>query len=241
MGRGLEKIGNLTIEEAYIEDLRNLSGDDISERLNSPDQMIRVRPAADMRCFVSLIDHVSKKTPFRKEIRTLRISKNLEDFFRTTTDLKEARHQAEDFLNRRLKRLFPDMTADETAEIQQRGAKMIDNIEQQVIEDRQAAVEAERQKRAEAAEKPKQEKGGEGDDMELSEDERNLGVQIGRVEMRVAGNTRRVPYKVMPDPDNMETYVIVQRDPDTGELVPQRRRGSKRVVEKDREGIWHVV
>jgi hypothetical protein len=51
--------------------------------------------------------------------------------------------------------------------------------------------------------------------------------------MRVAGNTRRVPYKIMPDIEEPERFVIAQRDPDTEELVPQMRRGAKRFVEKN--------
>jgi hypothetical protein len=49
---------------------------------------------------------------------------------------------------------------------------------------------------------------------------------------------RRIPYKIIMDPDNPEARVIAQRDSDTGELEPVVRRGAKRVVEKGRDGIW---
>lgn len=49
-----------------------------------------------------------------------------------------------------------------------------------------------------------------------------------RIEMCVAGSTRRIPTKIMPDPE-------------TQELVPAKRRGAKRVVERNRDGYWAEV
>ena len=59
---------------------------------------------------------------------------------------------------------------------------------------------------------------------------------IHRIPMRVAGRVRQIPHKLMPDPDDPARHVIAQRDPETGELVPARRGGSKRYVVKGREG-----
>ncbi|MBT6625483.1 MAG: hypothetical protein HOB49_00660, partial [Gemmatimonadetes bacterium] len=236
MSRGIERIGNMTIEESFVEDLEKLDSEGMSDRLSSPDQMQRVRPAADMRCMISLVDHVSKRTRFRKELRLLRISKQLEEFYQGTSDMKEARHQAEGFLNRRLRRLFPDMNADEAAELKQRSTEMMDQLEQRIIDERKSEVEAKRTKVEEAqAKKPAE---GGDDDMELSEDEIKSGVQIGRVEMRVAGSSRRIPTKIMPDPDDPEKMCIASRDPDTRDIVPAKRRGAVRYIEKARDGTW---
>ncbi len=232
MSRGLERISNMIIEESFVEDLASLDTDGISERLNSSDQLTRVRPAADMRCLISLVDHVTKKTRFRKELRLLRISKQIEEFYSSTSDVKEARHQAENFLNRRLRRMFPDMSSDEAADLKHRSTEMMDQIEQRVLDDRQAAVKEKEDKAPATA--AASSAGGGNDEMELSEEE----IQIGRVEMRVAGSTRRIPQKLMPDPDDPSVMVICQRDPDTGELVPAKRRGSKRVVERGRDDSW---
>ena len=150
--RGMERISNLTIEEDFVTDLRMSTLDDISDQLNSADAVVRVRPAADTVCLINLIDHVTKRTWFRKELRMLRIAHSLEEFFRSTSDLKEARHQAENFLNVRVRRLFPDMSSDEGAEIKLRGAQMIDEIEQKILNERQEAAEEQR-KKAEEAEK----------------------------------------------------------------------------------------
>ena len=241
MSRGLEKIGNMTIEPEFVDDLRKLSVDDMSERLNSGDREVRVRPAADIRCLVSLVDHVHKPTRFRKEIRLLRLTQSLEEFFSSTKDLRSARSQAENFLNRRLRRLFPDLSAGETSEIKQRGAEMIDEIEHRVLEERQAAVEEKRKKIEESVEKKAEPAQRGEDDLELTEEERQKGVQIGRVEMRVAGSQRRIPNKIMLDPDDASIFVIGQRDPDSGELIPQMRRGAKRQVERGKDGIWRLV
>jgi Mg-chelatase subunit ChlI len=244
MGRNLERIGNATIEEDFVEELRFLKGEDLSNRLNSSEMAVRVRPAADMLCFIALVDHVIKRTPFRKELRMLRINQSIEEFYRSTSDLQEARHQAESFMNRRLRRMFPDMSTDESNEIKQRGAEMIDAIEQKILEERRAEVEAQRQKteEASAASKGTQDEGGDGVEDDLTEEEKAHGVFLGRVEMRVAGNYRRVHYKIMPDEEEPERFIIVQCNPDTDELVPQMRRGAKRFVEKDtRDGVWKVV
>jgi hypothetical protein len=236
--RGLEKIGNMVIDEQFISELRQLDEEEVSKRLNSTDKAVRVRPAADMRCLISLVDHLTKRTPFRKEVRMLRVNHTLEDFFRNTSDLSQARHQAESFLNRRLRRLFPDMSADESNEIKQRGAEMIDAIEQRILGERKEAVAERRQQAEEQAKglKPKQKDGGEEE--ELSEEERKRGVQIARVEMRVGGSMRRIPLKIMPDEEEPGRFVIAQRDQETQEIIPQLKRGQKRFVEKGKDGYW---
>jgi len=183
MSRGTERISNMIIEEVFIEELLKVDIQEMSERLNSADPQVRIRPAANMRCLISLVDHVTKRTRFRKELRMLRIARQVEEFYQNTSDMKEARHQAENFLNRRLRRMFRDMNADETAELKQRSNQMMDQIE-----------------------------------------------------MRVAGSIRRIPTKMMPDPDDPQVMVIDMRDPATQELLPAMRRGVKRVVERNRDG-----
>ena len=146
--RWLEKLDNLTIEEHFVDELRQLSGDEMSERLNSADETVRARPAADMRCFIHLVDHVVKRTRFRKKIRLLKVAqaleklgRNIEEFYHSIPDAKKARHQSEQFLNRRLLRLFSDVSSDESKEIKQRSTALIDTIEQKILGGRQNAVE----------------------------------------------------------------------------------------------------
>ncbi|HCL26890.1 MAG TPA: hypothetical protein DIC52_00450 [Candidatus Latescibacteria bacterium] len=59
---------------------------------------------------------------------------------------------------------------------------------------------------------------------------------MDQIEMRVAGSIRRIPTKMMPDPDDPQVMVIDMRDPATQELLPAMRRGVKRVVERNRDG-----
>ncbi len=236
--RGVEKIANMTIEESFLDELRDLSVDDISERMNSGISEIRIKPAADMRCMVSLIDHVGKKTAFRKEIRILRVGLTIQEFFDSTSDLQEARHQAENFVNSRMRRFFPDMPPDETAEICQRSVEMIDKIEQQVLDNLRAEEKGKRPRVSDV--KPQQQAPGSSGDVELTDQEKKRGVQMGRVEIRVAGNLRKIPRKIMPHPDDPSKFVIGVRDPETGDTVPEERRGSKRYVERGKDGVWRV-
>ena len=78
------------------------------------------------------------------------------------------------------------------------------------------------------------------DEDTLSDEEIGMGALIGRVEMRVAGTMRPIPKKIITDPDDPSVNVIARRHPDTGKLEPALRRGSRRIVEKGRDGIWHL-
>jgi hypothetical protein len=194
-----------------------------------------VRPAADRRCFIHLVDHLIQPTRFRRKVVLLKVNqvlkdhqKALEDIFRAAGDPQAAALQAERFIRQRLERNLPEMTADEKREADQRSTAVIALLEQEFL-------------------------GGEGDETEtlddleedegavrLTEEERRTGAQMGRVEMRVAGGWRLVPQKLMPDPDDPERFVIAVRDPASGDLVPQLRRGVKRFVEKTRDGSWRL-
>jgi hypothetical protein len=148
----------------------------------------------------------------------------------------EARRQAENFLARRLRRMFRDLSGDEKSEIEERGAQMLDSIEEQVLTERQAKADELTAQNA-ASSGP----GGPSDDADLSEEEVKKGAMIGRVEMRVAGQMRRVPRKMMLDPDDDQQYCLAQRNPDTGDLEPVLRRGAKRLVERGSDGLWKTV
>ena len=125
-------------------------------------------------------------------------------------------------------KLYPDLTEEETAEMQQLGAEMIESVEKTVVAERHAEKEA-----AESGAAASSTASSEG---ELSEEEAQKGVQIGRVLMRIGGGQRVVPFKIMPD--DPTKFVLVKKDPDSGELLPVRWRGAKRYVVKNREGVW---
>ena len=231
--RGQDSMEHIVAEESFIDDLRNLTRHEMSERLNAPDKKLRVRTAVDMLCVISLVNRLIKATPIRKEIRLLKIQLIIEGFYRDTEDLGEARRKAEGFLKTRLRSLYPDLTEAEKVEIDQRGADIIDAVEQKVMAER-------KEQAAQKAQEQQESGGGEGDG-DLSADEEKKGVIIGRVSIPIAGNDRLVPYKIMPDPDATDKYVMAKKDPDSGEMVPILRRGQKRHVEKTKEGTWELV
>ena len=235
MDRRLEKIENLTIEESFVEDLRNLNVDEFSALLNSPEETIRIRPAADLRCFINLIDHLIQNTRFRKKVRLLKTNQilrecqtEIEEIYHSAKDMQMARRKAERSVRRRLERLFTDMSSDEQREINQRSTAIIDAIEEKVRTGKRETVES---KQAQV----------ESEEDELTEEEKNRGVQITRVEMRIASRTRLVPQKIMPDPDDATKFVIAVKDPNVNDLVPHLKRGKKRYVEKGRNGQWKVI
>ena len=222
MRKGQDRIVNLVIEENFVDDLRRLSEDDLAVRLNSPDKRVQVRTAADMMCMNVLIDRVIKATPFRKELRLLRINLIIEEFFRSSEDIGEAREKAEEFLRSGLGSLYPDMSREETAEISQIGEQIIEAVAQKVQDER-----AEGQQTAE-----------EG---QLNQEEIEQGVLIGRVTRRVAGRQRLFRQKIMADHEDPSRFVLVQREPASGEMIPIIRRGSKAYVEKNRDGLWEII
>jgi len=76
--RDNERIGNLTIEEGFVGDLREVESGEMSDRLNSEDAATRVRPAADMLCLIAIINYLIKPTPWRREVRLLRVQQTVE-------------------------------------------------------------------------------------------------------------------------------------------------------------------
>ena len=45
----------------------------------------------------------------------------------------------------------------------------------------------------------------------------------------------------MPDTEDPSRFVLVQRDPESGEMVAIIRRGNKAYVEKNRDGLWEII
>ena len=232
------KIGNWTIEESFLDGLQNMSIDDLAESLNSPDKAVRAKPAADMRCLINLIEHLVQRTRFRHKVCMLKVGSflreqqpNLEEIFRSGEEKPAAKRQAKNFINQRLERLIPNMSNDERREMTRRSAAVISSLEQRFTRSRQPTERGGTPRAVDAADIQQ----------ELTEEERRSGVRVGRVEMRVAGNTRLVIQKLMPDPEDPEKWVIAMLDPDTDRPVPQVRRGAKRYVEEMRDGNWKIV
>ncbi|MDA0338071.1 MAG: hypothetical protein O2782_23115, partial [bacterium] len=226
------RVERVAVEEEFIDQLRTLSDAELTTQLHASDRKQRARPAAAMLSLTVLINRLIKPTPFRKELRMLKLNLIIEEFYHATADVAQARQRATDFLRGRLRSLYPDMSGDETEELQRRGAEMVQRVEDKVLADRAA--------------RDKAKTGGDGAEEEeeeedtLTEEDRKLGVQIQRVSVRIAGRVRQIRYRIMPDPNDDEHFVIGHRDPDSGSMVPVLRRGAPRYVERARDGSWMV-
>jgi len=229
-----ERIKNFIITERFVDDLRTLESEEMSERLNSSNREERAEAAASMRCFLELIDHLIKPTAWRKELRLLKVQHVLEEFFRTSDSPEAAQVKAQEFIKRRdgVRKLFGDISQEERATIQQRG--MVQAAEEKMATQPQKQSLLAGRPKAPAA-NPESE-----DDLTLSSEEIRQGAVIGRVEMRVPNGYRTVRHRIILDPDSPNHFVISQRDNETGELVPLLRNGVKRRVNKERNGLWRL-
>jgi hypothetical protein len=231
--QGREPISKMLIEEEFVDELRQVSADEMSERLNEPEGDKRGRNAAAIQCLIALINYVLKPTPLRKEIRLLKIQHVLEEFFYESNDLGAARSQAVDLIKRRLRNMYPDFSVDERTALQQRTQTMLDGAEEKVAVERGAGAEQQTGSPTRALAE---------DDAALSSEEEARGAVLGRVQFRIpGGGVRNVRHRIMPDPDDAELMIIVHRDPDSGDLAPLRRNGAKRYVKQERNGLWKTV
>jgi hypothetical protein len=229
-----QRIERLTVEPEFVDLLRRLPREEMAGRLNAAEKAVRVRAAADMLCLIALINRLVKPTPFRKEIRLLKINMIIEEFYKNAEDLAAARGKAQKFLKSRLRVIYPDITPDEYQEIEEKSAAIIERVEQKVIAERREQARA-----AKAAAEGEKEFNIQ-ESLELSPREIARGAQVGRVSMKIGGTWKMVPLKVMPDADEPERHVLVQRDPQSRELVPVFRKGAKCYVSRNKSGIWDL-
>jgi hypothetical protein len=137
MRRDQSRIENMVVEETFMDMLRAEDGShSTAERLNCADKAIRGRAAADMLCVTSIMNRLIRPTPVRKEIRLLKINLIIEEFYRDEADLDQARTRAQDFLKTRIRSMYPDLSEEETQEIQERGAEIIEVVEQKIVAER---------------------------------------------------------------------------------------------------------
>jgi hypothetical protein len=251
--RKLEPISKLTIRPEFVDDLRRLSVSEFSERLHSSDRSERSRAAADIRCLIHLVDQLLEPTPFRRKVRLLIASRvlqervaDVEGIFRAAATPTEAQEKAVRLLKQRLARTFTDLSPEESLALSKRIQGFLMGVQQKVGRDDEADADAVLDELraagddSEAETAPGQE-GEVADDEELSDIETRRGARIERVSVRVAGRPKRIPCVVMPDPEDSKRMVLARRDPGSGELVPQMRRGRLRYAEQRPDGSWHAL
>ena len=121
-----EGIGTWLIEEEFVADLRSVERDELSDRLNSEDGEVRLKTAAGLKCMIALISLLMKETPFHKEIRRLRIMLRVRRTYNNAADDRDGRNKVQQFLRRRLMNLYPNLTKEEKAAIEQAGQAFLD-------------------------------------------------------------------------------------------------------------------
>lgn len=123
-----QAIGKFSVTESFMDELRELSREDLSDRLNSADTEVRIKAAADIKCMVAILTTLLKTTtPFHKEVRRLRIKLRMQRMFDGSVDEKDGRNRVQQFLRRRLNNLYPDLSRDERAEIEEMGQQIMDS------------------------------------------------------------------------------------------------------------------
>jgi hypothetical protein len=69
----------------------------------------------------------------------LKVNLIIEEFYRSSDNIEHARTQAQEFLAKRLKSLYPDMSREESAAMQEQGQKMLEAVEQKIVAEREAS------------------------------------------------------------------------------------------------------
>jgi|APSaa5957512622_1039677.scaffolds.fasta_scaffold34741_2 hypothetical protein len=128
---GQGKIGNLVIEEDFIDELRSLTREGLSDRLNAPEPEVRVKPAAEIRCMVALIQQLIAPSPFHRAVRNLHIRQIITQTYRSSAPGKAGKNKVQHYVKQRMPRLYPDIDTEEQAQIEAESQKIMDAIDKE--------------------------------------------------------------------------------------------------------------
>ncbi|MFH1571373.1 MAG: hypothetical protein ABIL09_25510, partial [Gemmatimonadota bacterium] len=120
-----EKIGSFTIREDFVDDLRSLARDAVSERLNSEDSAVRIKIAADIKCMVALLAMLMAPSAFHNEVVRLRVLLRIKHTFEGAVSEREGRQRVLQFLRRRLPALYPNLAPEVRASIEAESRQII--------------------------------------------------------------------------------------------------------------------
>lgn len=126
---GQGRIGNWLIEESFIDEIRSLEREALSQQLNSADKNERVRPAASVRCLVALINQLIHPTPLHMAVVRLHIRKTVARLYSSMPQGKNGRQKVGHYLKQRMPRLYPDLTAGDRELIQKESEEIMAGIE----------------------------------------------------------------------------------------------------------------
>ena len=174
-----------------------------------------------------LINRLIRPTPFRKELRLLKINLVIEEFYHATADVEQARQRATDMMRGRLRSLNGDMSREETEELQRRDEEIVQRVEEKVVAERDA-IKAQQKVEADGEEQEQEDEEDRGANS-LSEEDKKRGVQVQRIAVPIAGRIRHMRHRI-----------LCKRDPDSAEMIAVLRRGLPRYVERGRDGSWEL-
>jgi hypothetical protein len=120
-----------TIEEEFVDELRNLSREELSERLNAEDPEVRAVPAVTIRHMVELIYRAIEPGPFHRAVRRLKVKHDVARLYRSTDDPKAGRHKVQYYLSQRVGRLYPDLSEAERQEIERDSQQVMEAADDQ--------------------------------------------------------------------------------------------------------------
>jgi hypothetical protein len=243
--RKLEAVPKLHIEESFVDDLRGLSVVEYSEKMQSKYRAERNRASGDLLGLIRLLDQLMEPTPFRRKVRLLLANRILqscgqqvEAIYQAASSIETARSKADGLLKNKLERVFADASPDEELSVRRRSQALLMATEQKL------AIEADN----EAEEILNSTRGLEVADAEepeaiadLSDAKKSRGAQIVRVEISVEGRPQKMEVVVMPSPEDSKRHILAERDPESGELTPQMRRGRLRYVNRRADGSWQAL
>ena len=213
----------LTINKDFVDRLRQFDPAALKQDLEKNKGTLGQSIIADIKGFIALLDHLLYPCPWRLGLQVLRIKLGLKEIFRSGEGIQEARKQAQALFSFGLSRLLPDLAPKERRALQERRVTLINAAEQNALNPN-PALKA-NSKGADAA-------------LRLSAEEIEQGVQLGYVETRVAGTYQKGLYPLLPDLENGGQYILAQRPPSGGPLIPILQRGVKCRVRQRQNGFW---
>lgn len=121
-----DTIGSFTIAEGFVDDLTNLERTAVSAQLNSENGEVRLKMAADIKSMVALLAMLLEPTAFHREVLRLRIMLRIERLYRGAMEEREGRSRVQQFIGRRMMRLYPELTDADRARIEEDSRALID-------------------------------------------------------------------------------------------------------------------
>ena len=250
--QALEKLQSkdaLKIEESFVDDLRRLSPADYEQKLESKDDMERTRAMTDVNGLIHLLDQLMEATPFRRKVRLLignRVlqgsGSEIESIYRAGASVAVSRAKAEVMLRQKLEPVFVDASTEEEEAVRKRSQALLMSMEQKLV----AEVDAEADEVMDTLRRAGATSDSAGatdpaEEEELTEIEKSRGALLTQVAVRVDGRPQTISGVVMPDPDDSKRMVLAERDPESGELVAQKRKRRLRYVNQLPDGSWQAL